>query len=103
MVGLEPHVLRYWETQFDSLSPARNRSGNRVYRAADVEVIALIHRLVHQERYTIEGARRRLQELEQEGTLKTSSSQALEHAFVRSLRVELEKLLELLEPGAHSR
>lgn len=98
MLDLKPHVLRYWETQFDELAPAKNRAGNRVYRARDVEIISLIHRLVHRERYTIEGARRRLQELRAEGVLDSSSARALETSFLRSLRSELEKVLSLLDP-----
>jgi DNA-binding transcriptional MerR regulator len=98
MVGLKPHVLRYWETQFEELTPPKNRSGNRVYRARDVELIALIHRLVHEERYTLEGARRKLQELRVAGTEGGDAEQALERAYLRALRTELEEVLELLSP-----
>ncbi|CAN5860399.1 MerR family transcriptional regulator [soil metagenome] len=100
MVGLKPHVLRYWETQFEELAPAKNRAGNRVYRARDVETISLIHRLVHEERYTIEGARRRLQELSEEGALESSKVEAIETSFLRSLRGELERVHALLDPPA---
>ncbi len=100
MVGLKPHVLRYWETQFEALSPAKNRAGNRVYRARDVEMISLIHRLVHQERYTIKGARERLKDMQEEGTLELNSARALERSFLRSLRGDLERLLTLLDPDS---
>ena len=96
LLGLKPHVLRYWETQFDAFSPAKNRQGNRVYRARDLELIALIRRLVHDEGYTIEGARKKVDELRASGDIRESSGRALEESVVRSLRTELEEILELL-------
>ncbi len=100
MFDLKPHVLRYWETQFEALSPSKNRAGNRVYTREEVELIALIRRLVHDERYTIEGARLRLREMESEGSASEQSAQALEHSFLVSLRDELEGLLDLLDPAS---
>ena len=96
LLGLKAHVLRYWETQFDAFSPAKNRQGNRVYRARDLELIALIRRLVHDEGYTLEGARKKVDELRTSGDIRESSGRALEESLVRSLRAELEEILELL-------
>lgn len=56
----KPHVLRYWETEFGLLRPVKNASGQRVYRRRDVEVVMEIKRLLHQERFTIAGAKKRL-------------------------------------------
>ena len=56
--GLKPHVLRYWEGEFDALSPRKNRAGNRTYTARDLDVLLRIQRLLRDEKYTIEGARR---------------------------------------------
>jgi DNA-binding transcriptional MerR regulator len=95
LLGIKPHVLRYWETQFDALSPAKNRAGNRVYRARDLQRIALIHRLLHEDKYTIEGARRQIEQ-EDAGNI-LAEERALEKAVVRNLRNELEGLLGLLE------
>jgi DNA-binding transcriptional MerR regulator len=100
MVGVKPHVLRYWETQFRELSPTKNRSGNRVYQAGEIELIALIHKLVHEERYTVEGARRRISELRDAGTVVDESTQALQRVFLRTLQSELHDLHELLNPAA---
>ena len=91
-------MLRYWETQFPGLNPSKNRAGNRVYRQRDLELIALIQHLVHDERYTIEGARTRIAELKSEGAASEVATRALEQSFVRSLRGELEELLEILTP-----
>jgi DNA-binding transcriptional MerR regulator len=95
MLDIKPHVLRYWETQFEALNPAKNRAGNRVYRARDLQRIALIHHLLHDEKYTIEGARKRI-EKEDGGGIR-AEQRALERAVIRHLRNELEGLLGLLE------
>jgi DNA-binding transcriptional MerR regulator len=60
IVGVEPYVLRYWETEFSFLKPRKNKSGQRVYIKKDVELLLTIKRLLYQERYTIEGVRNRL-------------------------------------------
>lgn len=59
IVGVEPYVLRYWETEFPFLKPRKNRSGQRVYVKKDLELILQVKRLLYQERYTIEGVRKR--------------------------------------------
>ena len=100
MIGVKPHVLRYWESQFDELSPSKNRSGNRVYQAADIEQIALIYQLVHEERYTVEGAKMRLAELKEAGEKSEDSMDSLRQAFMRGLGQELMELHELLDPEA---
>jgi DNA-binding transcriptional MerR regulator len=61
IVEQEPHVLRYWEQEFDVLSPRKNRAGRRVYTDDDVEVVERIRHLLKDEKYTIEGARQAIQ------------------------------------------
>lgn len=99
MIGVKPHVVRYWESQFEELSPSKNRSGNRVYQTEEIELIALIHKLVHNERYTVEGAKRRVAELRAAGAAGEESSVALERAFLRTLRTELAEIHDLLDPA----
>ena len=60
-LSIRPHVLRYWEEQFPSLSPVKRAGGRRYYRPEDVELVATIDRLVHREGYTLRGARQFLQ------------------------------------------
>jgi DNA-binding transcriptional MerR regulator len=60
MLGVKPHVLRYWETQFSMLRPKKNRAGNRMYRPDEVRMLLRIKELLYDRRYTIEGARRTL-------------------------------------------
>ena len=55
--GLKPHVLRYWEGEFEALRPKKNRAGNRTYTARDLDVVLRVQRLLRDEKYTIEGAR----------------------------------------------
>ena len=55
--GLKPHVLRFWEQEFPMLRPKKNRAGNRVYTARDIQVVERIQDLLKREKYTIEGAR----------------------------------------------
>ena len=61
LVGVQAHVLRYWETEFPMLSPQKNRSGQRSYRRRDVEIALRIKQLLYDEMFTIAGAKKRLQ------------------------------------------
>lgn len=63
ITGVKAYVLRYWESEFRWMSPHKSRSKQRLYRRKDIEMILLIRRLLHEERYTIAGARKRLREL----------------------------------------
>jgi DNA-binding transcriptional MerR regulator len=60
LLGVEPYVLRYWETEFPSLSPKKSDTGHRLYRRKDVEQLLLIKELLYAKRFTIEGARQTL-------------------------------------------
>ena len=62
MTGVKAHVLRYWETEFPSLRPKKNRAGNRNYRPKDIKAILVIRDLLYKEKFTISGARKKLQE-----------------------------------------
>jgi DNA-binding transcriptional MerR regulator len=62
-VGVKPYVLRYWESEFKWLAPEKSRMKQRVYSRADLNLVELIARLLHEERYTIEGARKVIGEL----------------------------------------
>jgi len=100
LTGLKPHVLRYWESQFEVLSPTKNRAGNRVYRAKEIELILLVKRLLYDEKYTIEGAKRQLLEMRSEGSLGVESHEAVRPEFLGTLKEELEALLEVLTPDS---
>ncbi len=61
ITGIEPYVLRYWESEFKIMNPPRSKSKQRLYRKRDLKLIVEIKRLLYDERFTIEGAKRRLQ------------------------------------------
>lgn len=60
--GLEQYILRYWETEFDQLKPGKNRAGNRIYTNKDIKLIIYIKKLLREEKYTIEGAKKILED-----------------------------------------
>ena len=62
LIKVQPHVLRYWETEFPMLAPQKNRAGQRVYRRKDVEMVLRIRDLLYEEKFTIAGAKKRLQD-----------------------------------------
>jgi DNA-binding transcriptional MerR regulator len=63
ITGVEPYVLRYWETEFPFLRPRKSRSGQRIYAKKDLDIILEVKDLLYRERYTIEGVRKRLGEI----------------------------------------
>lgn len=97
LTELKPHVLRYWESQFRFLNPAKNRSGNRVYKAREIELIMLVKHLLYTEKYTIDGARQRLDQFRKSGELKAEARKAVEAETVQDLKRELDAVLALLE------
>lgn len=66
LLSVKPYVLRYWETEFQDIKPAKSKSGQRLYKRRDVELLVHIKGLLYGERFTINGARRRLKELMRE-------------------------------------
>ena len=100
ITGVKAHVLRYWESEFRWMAPAKSRSQQRLYRQRDIEVILLLKRLLHEERFTIAGARKRLRELGVAKALETPQLDLgleIDHAArYRRIREELEALKALL-------
>lgn len=100
IVGVEPHVLRYWEEQFEALRPRKTRGAHRKYSRRDVEIAVLIRRLLHDEGFTVPGAKRRLREL---GHRRSSEPepQAQRHLLLRAelltVRAQLVDLLEKID------
>ena len=97
LTELKPHVLRYWESEFRFLSPAKNRSGNRVYKAREVELIMLVKHLLYTEKFTIEGARQRIDHFKRSGELKTEARRATDVETMHEIRNALEDVLALLD------
>lgn len=102
LTGLKPHVLRYWESQFEVLHPTKNRAGNRVYRPKDIELILLVKYLLYEEKYTIDGARQKLLEMKKEGALRGEQRDIVGTEFLSGAKRELQELLSILTPPASS-
>jgi DNA-binding transcriptional MerR regulator len=101
ITAVKPHVLRYWETEFPSLRPKKNRAGNRTYRPRDIKAVLAIRDLLYKERFTINGARKKLQDnfgnpdpILKQMQIPFSDPQA-RHVLL-SVKRELEDLRELL-------
>lgn len=107
MMGVKPHVLRYWETQFRMLRPKKGRGGARMYRRRDVELLFEIKKLLYDQRFTIAGARRKM--LDDRATGQREQIELPFHKLersemVRTIRRDLEEVLELLKrDGAAAR
>ncbi len=116
ITDLKQYVLRYWESEFPQLSPAKNRAGNRIYRQKDIELVLFIKKLLYEKKYTIEGARQKLKELQESGKPFTEESlEELEgghsrplpagdhisperyRRFLEKLKGELQELLRTLQ------
>ncbi len=101
LTGVKPHVLRYWETEFPSFKPSKNNAGNRVYRERDVELAMAIRQLLHGERYTIKGARKRLTETRKVRDLldqmEIPFARADQRQLIREIHLELQALRRELD------
>ncbi len=102
---LEQYVLRYWESEFPQLKPAKNRAGNRIYTNKDIKLILHIKKLLREEKYTIEGAKKVLEDYvpepedgEQLLLLNVPPKKRIQDEEIRAEIVEVKQFLEgLLE------
>ena len=124
LIKVQPHVLRYWETEFPMLAPQKNRAGQRVYRRKDVEMVLRIRDLLYEEKFTIAGAKKRLLDEMRGGSARAKltegpssektdpqigtpgattsepSNSSQTHRVLRKLKRELEDLLTRLNTDA---
>jgi DNA-binding transcriptional MerR regulator len=98
IVGVKPYVLRYWETEFSMVRPTKTRSKHRLYRRKDVEMLLQIKRLLHEQRFTIEGARKRLKGLhkEERSQLEMPLGDRTYRSVLMRVKRDLESLHRLL-------
>lgn len=94
LTDVEPHVLRYWETEFKSLRPRKNKAGQRVYKKKDVLLILAIKELLYKQKYTIAGAKKRI-ESDQDLSELTTAHPDLK-TTLQEAREELKQALEIL-------
>lgn len=103
MTDLKPYVLRFWETEFKQLNPPKNRAGNRTYRQKDIDLIQKIKSLLYDQKYTIEGARAKLDaETETDGSMdltveKDQSVTKEQKEVLLEMRRGLQEILEIIQ------
>ena len=96
LTGLKPHVLRYWETQFELLHPTKNRAGNRVFRPKEIELVLLVKHLLYEKKFTIDGARQKLLDMRQRGEIAEGKKDVVDQEFLGSMKQDLIHLKEVL-------
>lgn len=98
LLGVEPYVLRYWETEFPVLSPKKSGTGHRLYRRKDVELLLRIKHLLYEKRFTIEGARQSLHaEIRAPKTRASKQRELFSEDPLPEIRRELADILEILK------
>lgn len=105
----QPYVLRYWESEFPALAPAKNSSGQRIYRRRDIETVLRIKQLLYDEGFTIAGAKKRL-ESELAGRVETpptpgapAEGDGRVRAALKQVREQLREILTLLDRNDRKR
>ena len=107
ITDMKQHVLRYWESEFAELKPAKNRAGNRIYRSRDIKIIFLIKKLLYEEKFTIEGARAKIRDLLKdeskidEITLFEPNKEVKD--LLQSIREDLLELQKMFDEGTQDR
>jgi DNA-binding transcriptional MerR regulator len=98
IVGVEPYVLRYWETEFEVLRPSKAPSRHRLYKKRDVELLLEIKRLLYSDGFTIEGARKKLKETkkEEKEQLKLPLTDQKYKSALAKIRKDLQSLRKML-------
>ena len=102
LVGVEPYVLRFWETEFPALSPKKSGRGHRLYRRKDVELFLQIKHLLYEKRFTIEGARQALRSRSKLAAARKTAEPRHQGALfptaagLEQVRAELAEILKLL-------
>ena len=89
IIGVEPYVLRYWESEFPQVRPERADSNQRTYQRQDLENLLTVKKLLYEEKMTIEGAKRRLRQ-------EKGDKISVDSAFLDDLKTELSNILKML-------
>jgi len=94
IAGVKPHVLRYWESEFGFLSPAKNEGNQRLYTQRDLEKVLAIKKLLYQDRFTIAGAKKRFRQEWKKAKQETEAESRA--TLLGGVREEIEDLIRLL-------
>ncbi|GAB6093923.1 MerR family transcriptional regulator [Desulfatiferula olefinivorans] len=94
ITGLEAHVLRFWESEFKNIKPRRTSTGQRMYRKNDIQLILYIKHLLHNEKFTIQGARKYLENEAGQSRTPPTAAAAIDVNYIRSELEQIKKMLE---------
>ena len=109
LAGIKPYVLRFWETEFPALGPRKSGTGHRLFRRKDVELVLEIKRLLYEQRFTIEGARKHLEDRAKPALVRAASRRARPKKkqadlfssdpapLLENLRKELRSIIDILK------
>lgn len=92
IVGVNPHVLRFWENEFPFLKPKKTKGGQRLYTKKEIETLLLIKKMLYDEKYTIEGVRKKLSRLYQ----NSGSQEHYRRDLIEKVKIKLKEILEIL-------
>ena len=93
IVNVEPYVIRYWETEFRTVSPVRTKTAQRLYRKKDVQELLTIKNLLYSQRFTIDGAKKQLYKTHGNGEPETKNS---EKQMLKRIKQELQKIRAMI-------
>ncbi|MGB9711466.1 MAG: MerR family transcriptional regulator [Thermodesulfovibrio sp.] len=92
IVGVEPYVLRYWETEFPFLKPKKTKTGQRLYTKKEIEMLFLIKKMLYEERFTVEGVRQKLGKMYRQASNETLTKQDI----LNKVKIKLKEILRML-------
>lgn len=100
LAGVKAHILRYWEGEFPRLRPRKNRAGNRAYIERDLKIVLLIKKLLYEERFTIEGAKKHMKSARDEinaQQIEISFDKIKKRNEIKEIRKELLELINIVK------
>jgi len=100
ILEIPTYVLRFWETEFNELKPSKNYKGHRYYTNKDLEIAKIIKKLMHEELYTLEGARRKLKVILDNKTEQIKNANEKEIATMKAIKEKLISILTLLNKNS---
>ena len=100
MVGVKAHILRYWEGEFPRLRPRKNRAGNRAYTEHDIKIALLIKKLLYEDRFTIDGAKKHMKSTSDDmddSQLDIPFDKIKKRNEIKEIRRELLELIDIVK------
>jgi DNA-binding transcriptional MerR regulator len=96
ILNVEPYVIRYWETEFKTVNPVRTKTAQRLYRKKDVQELLTIKNLLYSQRFTIDGAKKQLQKIRNNGDEEPFRNDEKQKMFLMKIKKELQQIREII-------